>query len=143
MILLDANLLVYAFDVDSPHHSITREWLDRHLAGPDSVGFPWESITAFLRLVTNPRIYQNPAAPTAAWRQVEVWLDGAPSWVPLPTKRHRELFREFAALPGMRANHVHDAHLATLALEHGLVLCSADRGFSRFPRLRWLNPLVR
>lgn len=142
MILLDANLLVYAFDAGSPHHAATREWLDSQLRNAASVGFPWESITAFLRIVTNPRVYMEPSPMDIAWKQVENWLDGEPSWVPVATDRHAELLRELLAVPGIRANHVQDAHLAALALGHGLILCSADTGFARFPRLRRLNPLA-
>ena len=68
MILLDANLLIYAFDIGSPQHSASRDWLDGQLRGLSSVGFPWETITAFLRVVTNPRIYQQPSTMAAAWQ---------------------------------------------------------------------------
>jgi toxin-antitoxin system PIN domain toxin len=142
VILLDANLLIYAFDIDSPHHPATREWLDHQLGGLASVGFPWETIIAFLRVVTSPRIYRQPSTITAAWRQINSWLAGEPSWVPGAAERHREILSELLALPGIRGNHVHDAHLAALAIEHGLILCSADGGFARFPQLRWLNPLA-
>ena len=141
MILVDANLLIYAFDADSPQHERARAWLDRLLRETASVGFPWESITAFLRVVTNPRIYSSPSTVAAAWRQIDEWTAGEPSWIPTVTARHSEVFAELLALPGIRGNHVHDAHLAALAIEHGLVLCSADVGFARFPRLRWMNPL--
>jgi hypothetical protein len=141
VILLDANLLIYAYDTDSPHHGRARAWLDQTLQGVGSVGFPWESITAFLRVVTNPRIYQSPSTTAAAWRQINDWTAGEPSWIPAVTDRHSEIFGELLALPGIRGNHVHDAHLAALAIEHGLTLCSADAGFARFPALRWMNPL--
>ncbi|HZK92140.1 MAG TPA: TA system VapC family ribonuclease toxin [Stellaceae bacterium] len=142
MILLDANLLIYSFDATSPHHSLAREWLDRQLAGVASVGFPWESITAFLRVVTNARLYRQPSMTSVAWRQIQSWLAGEPSWIPVATQRHREILDELLAPPGILGNHIHDAHLAALAIEHGLILCSADRGFSRFPQLRWLDPLT-
>lgn len=141
MILLDANLLIYAYDTDSPQHRDARAWLDQALQGTGSVGFPWESIIAFLRVVTNPRIYPNPSTTAAAWRQVDDWTANEPSWIPVVTDRHPEILGELLALPGIRGNHVHDAHLAALAIEHGLVLCSADAGFARFPQLRWMNPL--
>ena len=142
MILLDANLLIYAFDIGSPQHSASQDWLDGQLRGLSSVGFPWETITAFLRVVTNPRIYQQPSTMAVAWRQIDSWLTGEPSWIPVATRRHREILSDLLALPGVRGNHVHDAHLAALAIEHGLILCSADRGFSRFPPLRWMNPIA-
>ena len=71
-----------------------------------------------------------------------VALTAGVSWIPLPTDRHDEVFGELLALPGIRADHVPDAHLAALAIEHGLTLCSASSGFARFSRLRWTNPLV-
>jgi uncharacterized protein len=142
VILVDANLLIYAYDIDSPHHEPARHWLDQTLQGSATVGFPWESIIAFLRVVTNPRIYQNPSTVAAAWRQVDEWIAGEPSWIPTVTARHSEVLAELLAAPGIRGNHVHDAHLGALAIEHGLILCSADTGFARFPQLRWMNPLV-
>lgn len=142
MILVDANLLIYSFDADSPHHLSAREWLDAQLRGFPRVGFPWESLIAFLRIVTNPRLYAQPATMPVAWQQIGRWLTGEPSWIPIPTERHPEILGEMLSSPGIYGNHVHDAHLAALAVEHGLVLCSADRGFARFPRLRWMNPLT-
>ena len=93
MILLDANLLIYAFDIGSPHHPSAREWLDSQLRGLASVGFPWESMTAFLRVVTNPRIYRQPSTMAAAWQQIANWVSGEPSWIPVATARHSEILR--------------------------------------------------
>jgi uncharacterized protein len=142
LILVDANLLIYAFDDTSSHYAEAHDWLDRQLNGTSAVGLPWESITAFLRVVTNPRIYGKPTSIAIAWQQVKEWLDAEPAWIPLPTERHREILEEFMLLAGIRANLVPDAHLAALAIGHGLTLCSADSGFARFPRLRWLDPLM-
>ena len=75
-----------------------------------------------------------------AWRQVRNWLSAQPVWIPLPTPRHRNVLDELLALPGMNSKLVADAHLAALAIEHGLVLCSADTDFARFPNLRLENP---
>jgi toxin-antitoxin system PIN domain toxin len=97
---------------------------------------------AFLRLVTNPRVFENPESTRDAWRQVVDWLNCENVWVPQPTDRHRELFGELLTLPGIQANLVPDAHMAALALEHGLTLCSTDGDFARFPGLRWLNPIA-
>jgi toxin-antitoxin system PIN domain toxin len=139
--MLDVNLLIYAYDEASPHHSVAREWLDGRLAG-EAVGFPWETITAFLRIVTHPRIYERPVTIAVAWQHMKNWLACEGVWVPRPADRHTEIFTELVLLPGIRANLVPDAHLAALAIGHGLILCSADAGFARFPRLRWLNPLA-
>ncbi len=142
MILVDANLLVYASVPASAHHQKARDWLDGRLNGLVPVGLPWASLLAFLRLVTNPRIFERPASVAAAWGQVRAWLDRETVWVPMPGDRHAELLGGLLARPGVRGNLVPGAHLAALAMEHGLALCSADSGFGRFPGLRWLNPLA-
>jgi uncharacterized protein len=141
VILIDANLLIYAQIREVPQHQSAREWLDRQLTEANSVGFPWESITAFLRVVTNPRILERPVPLADAWRQARDWLGSGPAWVPLPTEDHLRVLDELLNIPGLRANDIPDAHLAALAISHGLILCSADAGFARFPRLRWTNPL--
>jgi toxin-antitoxin system PIN domain toxin len=142
VILVDANLLIYAVDSVSPHHSTARSWLDGQLSGSSAVGIPWETLAAFLRIVTNPRIYPGVISIGAAWDQAQAWLRCDAVWTPLPTERHAALLSEMLRVPGLRANDVPDAHLAALAISHGLILCSADAGFSRFPRLRWTNPLA-
>ncbi len=78
---------------------------------------------------------------TAAWRQVEAWLDAEPVWVPTPQDRHRQILGECLSVSALRANDVPDAHLAAVALEHGLRLATTDSGFTRFGRLEWFNPL--
>lgn len=141
MILVDANLLVYAHVSDFREHARARSWLDSKLAGPSRVGLPWESTLAFLRLVTNPRVFARPEPPKAAWTQVEAWLEAPAAFVPTPTDRHREILATLVAQvtrPGL----VPDAELAALAIEHGLVLCSTDGDFARFPGLSWDNPLA-
>ncbi|MGZ6022405.1 MAG: PIN domain-containing protein, partial [Rhizomicrobium sp.] len=76
------------------------------------------------------------------WNQVRAWLESGSSWVPQPTEHHAEILAEMIALPGMTSKLVVDAHLAALAIEHGLTLCSSDGDFARFPKLRWFNPLA-
>ena len=141
MILVDANLLVYAHVSSLPQHRAARTWLDEKLNGMPRVGLPWPSLLAFARLVTNPRVFQRPATVSAAWSQLGAWLDCAPAWVPLPTERHREVLGTLLGATAGRANLIPDAHLAALALEHGLTVCSTDGDFARFPGVRWENPL--
>jgi toxin-antitoxin system PIN domain toxin len=140
VILLDANLLVYAHVSDYAEHERARSWLDRKLGEPARVGLPWESILAFVRLVTNPRVFARPESVKQAWRQVEEWLDAPSAFIPCPTERHRVVLSTLL-VQVTRPNLVPDAHLAALAIEHGLVLCSTDGDFARFPGLRWENPL--
>lgn len=141
MILVDVNLLVYAHVDSIPQNSQARPWLDEQLNDATRVGLPWPSLIGFLRLVTNPRIFRSPSTVEDAWRQVEEWLRCEASWVPMPTERHATLLGQLLADSGVHGNLVHDAHLAALALEHGLTLCSADSDFAKFPGLRWENPL--
>lgn len=141
MILVDANLLVYAANTAAPEHGRAREWLDLHLNGTPPVGLPWPSLMAFVRLVSNPLVLSKPVSPATAWRQVEDWLACAPVWTPVPGETHSKLVGSFLRLDWMTSRLVPDAHLAALAIEHGLALCSTDGDFSRFPGLRWENPL--
>lgn len=143
MIVVDANLLIYAASSTFVQHRTAKDWLDRQLSGTVRVGVPWASILAFLRVMTSPRILQYPMSMLDAWGQVTAWLAADPAWVPRPTDRHTEVLGELLALPGIRGNLVHDADLAALAIEHGLILCSTDGDFARFPGLRWQNPLTR
>lgn len=140
--LIDANLLIYAHDETSPQHELALPWLEARLNGPYRVGIPWPSILAFLRLTTNPRVSATPSSPAEAWGHVESWFASGAAWIPMPTERHREILGELVVGLHVTANLVSDAHLAALAMEHGLLLCSADSDFARFPGLRWLNPIV-
>ncbi|HXC54382.1 MAG TPA: TA system VapC family ribonuclease toxin [Rhizomicrobium sp.] len=142
MILIDTNLLVYAVNADSEHHTRASFWLDEQLAGPSRIGLPWHSVLGFVRLVSNPQIFRHARSPADAWDQVRAWLGADNVWIPQPTSRHVDILDEFfnATRIGVRA--VMDSHLAALAIEHDLTLCSADGGFARYPKLRWLNPLA-
>lgn len=142
MILVDANLLLYAANHAAPEHEAARAWLDARLSGPSRVGLPWPSLLAFVRLATNPLVMRRPASMAAAWRQVDEWLGADPAWVPTPTERHRVLLADFCRATWMTPRLVPDAHLAALAIEHGLTLCSTDGDFARFPDLDWQNPLA-
>jgi toxin-antitoxin system PIN domain toxin len=142
VILVDANPLIYAHVKDFPQHPRARDWLDSQLSGTARVGLPWTSLLGFLRIVTNPRVFQRPARIADAWRQACEWIDAEVAWIPQPAERHREILSGLLAAAGVQANLVPDAHLAALAIEHGLLLCSADGDFARFPDLRWGNPLA-
>lgn len=140
--LLDANILLYAANRGAPEHDRARTWLDSKLSGTARVGLPWPSLLAFVRLATNPLVLSRPATMPAAWSQVEEWLTAAPAWIPTPGDRHAELLARFCREPWMTSRLVPDAHLAALAIEHGLRLCSSDGDFARFPGLEWHNPLA-
>lgn len=141
MILVDANLLIYAHVRSFSEHEAARHWLDGQLNGPARVGFPWPSLLAFLRLVTNPRVFERPESTADAWQQVKIWLASDNAWIPQPTERYLDVLSVQLSVPGLAGNLVPDAHLAALAIEHGLMLCTTDGDFARFPGLRWQNPI--
>lgn len=141
MIAVDANLLVYAHVSTFRRHEGARAWLEEQLALPTRVGLPWSSLLAFVRLVTNPRVFSDPEPISGAWSQVEAWLDADPVWIPAPLDRHREVLGDCLSVSALRANDVPDAHLAAIAVENGLRLATTDSGFARFERLEWFNPL--
>ena len=141
MILVDANLLIYAKFSDLPQHERARHWLEERLNSPGKVGIPWQSSLAFLRLATNPRLFGHPLGILAAWLQVEEWLDHPRVWIPEPTEDHARVLGRLLEQARVTANLVPDAHLAAIAIEHGLTVCSADSDFARFPQLDWVNPL--
>ncbi|MBT9583883.1 PIN domain-containing protein [bacterium] len=141
MILVDANLLIYAYNSDSPHHQKAHRWLNHALLTEPRVALPWPSLLAYLRIIVNPRLFATPATLAEGWSQIELWLASPAAWIPQATERHPQILKAcLAHISG--PNGVPDAHLAALALEHGLVLHSADSGFARFPGLKWENPLA-
>lgn len=141
VILVDANLLIFAA-TKCPEQDSAKSWLDDQLNGPTRVGLPWPSLLAYLRIATNLRMYGNMVATVdEAWAQVEAWLGCDRAWIPQPTDRHGEILRENLKYAATGGDLIPDAHLAALAIEHGLILCSADRDFARFPGLKWMNPL--
>ena len=142
MILVDANILIYASNAEADQHAESRDWLDAKLNGAAPVALPWLSLLAFLRIATNPRAFRTPLSMATAWQQVSIWLSAETVWTPEATERHADVLGPLLSLPGVYGNLVPDAHLAALAIEHGLTLCSTDGDFARFPGLAWQNPLV-
>lgn len=140
MILLDTNLLIYAHEPRSPHNKVARAWLEGVLRRPAKVGLPWPTLLGFMRLMGNPRVVRRPIPLRRSHARVESWLALPQTWIPLPTERHGEILAALLAEES-RPDLLSDAHLAALAIEHGLTLCSADRDFARFRDLRWENPL--
>ena len=141
MILVDANLLLYAHVCGFEQHGAARRWLDEQLGGTNRVALPWPSLLAFARLVTNPRVFERPETMAKAWRQIMEWLAAPPVWIPSPTDDHAAVLSRLIS-HCTRSALIHDAHLAALAMEHGLILMSTDGDFARLPDLRWQNPLA-
>ncbi|MDQ3469254.1 MAG: PIN domain-containing protein [Actinomycetota bacterium] len=140
--LVDANILLYAVDSASPHHQRASAWLVSALTGQRRVGLPWQSLGAFLRIATHPRVTARPLSADGAWSYVRAWLDADPCWIPPTTERTAAIYGELAITHGVTGNLVPDAMLAALAIEHGLGVVSADTDFARFPEVRWSNPLT-
>jgi uncharacterized protein len=142
VILVDANLVVHAHADDSPHNAAALTWFEGVMSSPDRVAFPWPTLLGFVRLMGNRTVMRNPMPLVEAWARVEDWLARPQSWIPVPTERHQQILANL--LHGeTRPDVASDAHLAALAIEHGLTVCSTDRDFSRFPGIRWENPLSR
>ena len=141
MILVDANLLIYAVNQDLPQHKQARAWWERMLSGTARVGMPWVSIMAFLRICTNPRIFSQSLPPEAAIAYIDEWLDEPPVQLVALGTGHWPILRNLLLQTGMAANLTTDAHIAALALEQGHSVYSAANDFQRFPGLKHVNPL--
>jgi toxin-antitoxin system PIN domain toxin len=141
--LVDTNLLLYASFTHYPEHAVARRWLGELFAGGGRVGLPWQSLLGFLRVSTAPRVFERPMTVAASVGWIADWLSRDGVWIPHPGERHAEILGGLLRAVGQGGRLVHDAHLAALAIEHRLMLCSSDGGFARFPGLRWENPLQR
>ncbi len=141
MILVDANVLLYAEDELSPHHSSARQWWDAQLSGVSPVCLCWTVLNAFLRIATSPRVFEHPLSLEQAIARVQSWLEQPCTRMVHPTDRHWIVFQEMLVEGQAVANLVTDAHLAALACEYGCELISTDADFSRFPMVKWRNPL--
>ena len=141
MILIDANLLIYAVNDDAVLNRKAKAWLESVLSGSEAVGFSWTVLLAFLRLTTRPGLFRRPLSAESAFGVVAAWLDMAAATIVHPGPRHLSILRELLVDLGTAGNLTSDAHLAALAIEHGAVLSSSDADFARFSGLKWRNPL--
>lgn len=141
MILVDANVLIYAIDSDSAHHGPARRWLEKALSGTTPVGLAWIVILAFLRLTTRSGILRNPMRPERAMAYVDEWLAQPYVRAVSPGEGHWTILRQLLRASGTAGNLTSDAHLAALALELGAVICSTDSDFERFPGVERTSPL--
>lgn len=142
MILVDANILLYAEDSLQSRHQKARAWWDGQLSGTGVVCLCWTVLSAFIRIGTNPRVFEHPLSLEQALARVQSWLDQPCTRVVRPTERHWTVFKQMLTDGQAVANLVTDAHLAALAIEHGCELASSDSDFARFPKLKWRNPLA-
>ena len=142
MILVDANLLLYAYLARSEQHAAARAWVEKTFAGALPVRLAWTTILAFLRISTNPGLSGRPLLMAEATAVVNEWLGQPGVEILTPGEGHWEILRGLLKSAQVRGALTSDAHLAALAMEHGATLCTCDRDFSRFPNLRTLNPLA-
>jgi len=142
VIVVDANLLIYSYDSHSSNHAKSRAWLERTFSGTEAVGLPWQTVSAFLRVVTNRRLPGSRLVVEQAVQVVQEWLEQPNVRLLAPGDDHWLLFRQMIVEGRASGPLVSDAHLAALTIEYGGVLYTADRDFARFPGLRWMNPLA-
>lgn len=142
MILPDVNLLIYAYDKTSTHHAPAKHWWEDQVNGSQMIGLAWVAVLGFIRLLTNPRIYQNPYSPEEILDIVASWLEQPHVKIIHPGDHHFALLADLIIKAGTAGNLTTDAHLAALAIERGLILQTTDADFARFPRLKWKNPLA-
>ena len=142
MILVDANILLYAENSLHPRNRKARKWWDDQLSGSRSVCLCWTVLSAFIRIGTNPRVFESPLSLEQAVARVQSWLEQPCARVVRPTDRHWTVFQQMLSDGQAVANLVTDAHLAALAIEHGCRLASTDSDFARFSKLKWMNPLA-
>jgi toxin-antitoxin system PIN domain toxin len=142
VILVDANLLIYAYHPRAEQHEKSRLWLENVLSGPDLVRFAWLTLWAFLRISTNSRIFEHPLSAGEAAEAMSSWLAQPAAGILEPGERHLEILRALVRDGQASGPLVSDAALAAIAVEHGATLFTTDRDFARFPQLKWTNPLL-
>jgi uncharacterized protein len=141
VILVDANLLLYAYHARAPQHEKSREWLEAVLSGPDLVRFAWLTLWAFLRIATNPRVFDRPLSTSEAEAAISSWLAQPAAGILEPGERHWDILRELVREGQTTGPLVMDAVLAAIAIEHGATVCTTGRDFAGVSTLRWTNPL--
>jgi uncharacterized protein len=142
VIIPDINLLLYAYDSDSPFHGQAETWLQRCLSAPEPVGFPPAVLFGFMRIATHGRVFQHPMTPAEAAGHVRSWLAQPCTQILDGGALHIDAVLNLLEEIGTAGNLVTDAQIAVLAMEHDAVLHTADADFLRFPKLRWFNPLT-
>jgi uncharacterized protein len=141
VILVDANILLYAEDSLAEDHELTRVWWDERLSGSELVALCWPVLTAFIRIGTNARLHKRPLTLKEAVERVQSWLEQPCVRILTPTDQHWAIFQRMLRIGNATANLVSDARLAALAVEHNCTLASTDTDFARFRGLKWRNPI--
>jgi uncharacterized protein len=141
VIVPDINLLVYAYNADAPNHEQARTWWEDSLSAARPVGLAWVVMLGYLRLMTGRILRIDPISPAVTIGHIRSWLARPQVLVLGPGPRHLDLIEQLMAAGNASGQLTTDVHLAALAIEHQAELCSHDSDFSRFPGLRWTDPL--
>lgn len=142
MIVVDVNLLIYAYDSTTPMHLEAKVWVEEVISSGNPIGLPWLNISAFIRILTFPGIHGERFSRDQVLSIVDGWLAMPHIRALTPGDSHWVLFREMLTKGDVRGKLTTDAQLAALTIEYGGVLHTTDRDFARFPGLRWVNPLA-
>ena len=142
MIVLDANLLIYAYSTSCLEHARALEWVEGVFSGDELVGLPWQTVLAFARILTNPNLPGERFSTREIVSIVHEWTEQPNVRLLAPGERHWAVFKRVLLEGQARGPMITDAQLAALTIEYGGVLHTTDRDFSRFPGLRWVNPLI-
>jgi uncharacterized protein len=140
MIILDSNVLMYSLHTDFIQHPIARSFLQRQLQSIETIGLPWVSVLAFIRLSTSLKTLQHRLTPSQALDQVNLWLNHPRVSTPEPGRRHFQIMQSLLLSAGQAANLTNDAHLAAIAIERDATMVSFDHDFARFSGLRLQVP---
>jgi uncharacterized protein len=141
VILPDVNLLVHAYNAQSPVHAAARGWWEGLMNGSRAVGLAWVGLLGFIRITTHRQILDNPLPASTACAHARAWLARPYVSILHPGDRHAEILFGLLESLGTAGNLTTDAHLAALAIEHQAELHSTDADFGRFAGVRWANPL--
>jgi hypothetical protein len=142
LILLDANILLYAWNSADPRHQEAKQWVEGLFLSEEWIGIPWPTAWAFLRVSTNARVFPRPLSAREALEIVGGWMELPNVAFVQPQTRHAEILRSLVISAQATGPLLSDAVLAALAIEQGATLASTDHDFSRFPGLAWTNPLA-
>ena len=140
MILVDANVLLYAYQPRAPQHERCRSWVEKAFAGDEAVCIAWVTLLAFIRIGTNPRVFEAPLSAAEATAIVSSWIARESVSVLEAGEQCFEILRGLLVEAQVSGPLVMDAFLAALALENGATLVTTDRDFTRFPKLRLSDP---
>jgi len=141
VILPDINALVYAHHQESVDHAIYRSWWEDVVNAPSAYGLADLVLAGFIRVVTHPRVFDEPMRPDTAVAVTLAMRDRGNAHIVKPGASHWALFADLVQRTGAKGNAVPDAYLAALAIESGNEFVTCDRGFARYPGLRWRHPL--